>query len=264
MRHTRSNVSPPFGWIAHRSNPLRVSFVLIMALVAVQVCMASDAVNSMNSPSVFIQADDNCRVDNKGTPVRCDQLPHRFRAAHVRSDAWICLYIDNAKYETVVKTLDLFREAGFTNVCVFPPFNGTNLSGKVKRWIRLQVAGLQNHIFAMLLISTERFETWREEVLVVSESRYDVIDRFTQARMAQPDCISAKDFRMGPRGDNTIAISTHREHNGQACVLPTAGSCDFLSGLINLSEVNWTEAAIQSVKHVRNELSCKAEPEHSE
>jgi hypothetical protein len=226
--------------------------------------MASDVLSSENSPAVFIQVDDNCRVDNEKTAVRCDQLPHRFRAAHLRSDAWICLYIDNAKYETVVKTLELFRKAGFTNVGVFPPINGTNLSSKVKRWIRLQVAGLQNHIFAMLLISTERFETWREEVLVVSESRYDVIDRFTQTRMAQPNCISLKDFRVGPRNNNTIAISTYREHKGQACVLPTAGSCDFLSGLLSLSDVNWTETEIHAVKDVRNELSCKGEPPHSE
>lgn len=99
---------------------------------------------------------------------------------------------------------------------------------------------------------------------MVSESRYDVIDRFTQARMAQPDCISFRDFRMGPRDDNTIAISTRREHKDQACVLPAAGSCDFLSGLINLPDVNWTDAEIQTVKDVRNELSCKVEPEHSE
>jgi hypothetical protein len=116
----------------------------------------------------------------------------------------------------------------------------------------------------MLLISTERFETWREEVLVVSESRYDVIDRFTQARIAQPDCIGFKDFRLGPRGDKTIAISTHREYKNQACVIQAAGSCDFLSGLINLPDVNWTAAEIQTVKDVRNELSCKVEPEHSE
>jgi hypothetical protein len=264
MSYTRSDVSRPFGWIVHHGIPPRVSFVLILALVAAQVCMASDVLSSENSPAVFIQADDSCRVDNEKTAVRCEQLPPRFRAAHMSGDAWISLFIDNAKYETVVETLDLFRKTGFTNVSVFPPINGTNLSSKVKRWIRLQVAGLQNHIFAMLLISTERFETWREEVLVVSDSRYDVIDRFTQARMAQPDCISFKDFRMGPRDDNTIAISTYREHKGQACVLPTAGSCDFLSGLLSLPDVNWTEAEIQSVKDVRNELSCKVDLAHSE
>ena len=261
MPPTRSDLLRPFGLIAHWGTPLRVSFVLIVALVAGQVSMASDVLNSVNSHVVFIQADDNCRVDNIKTSVRCDQLPHRFRAAHMSSDAGISLFIDNAKYETIVKTLDLLRKAGFTDVGVFPPLNGTNLSSKVKRWIRLQVAGLQNHIFAMLLISTERFETWREEVLVVSESRYDVIDRFTQARMAQPDCISFKDFRMGPRGDNAIAISTHREGQSQACVLPTAESCNFLSELLNLSDLNLTEAEMQPVKHVKAELACEAKPE---
>jgi len=238
---------------------MRVSFVLIVALLAGQACLAGDVVNSY---AVFFRADDNCRVDNKPTAVRCDRLADRFRAAHVRSDAWISLFIDNAKYETVVKTLDLLRKTGFTNVDVFPPLNGTNLSSTVKRWIRLRVEGVPNHPFAMLLISTERFETWREERLVVSESRYEMIERFTQARMAQPDCKSFKDFR--PGGDNTISISTNHEDQDQACVLLTAESCDFLSELINLSEVNWTEAEIQPVKHVRGELSCKAKPMYSE
>ena len=68
------------------------------ALVAGQACLASDVVNSH---AVFLRADDNCRVDNNKTGVRCDLLAHRFRAAHVRSDAWISLFIDNAKYETI-------------------------------------------------------------------------------------------------------------------------------------------------------------------
>jgi len=248
-------------WVAHSDAPMRASFVFIVAMFAGQACLASDVVNSH---AVFFRSDDNCRVDNNKTAVRCDQLAHRFRAVHVRSDAWISLFIDNAKYETVVKTLDLLRKAGFTDVNVFPPLNGTNLSSTVKRWIRLRVEGLQNHIFAMLLISTERFETWREELLVVSDSRYEVIDRFTQARMAQPDCKSFEDFRAGPRGDNTISISTHNEGQTQACVLPTAESCDFLSELLNLSDVNWTEAEIQPVKHVRGELGCEAKPKYSE
>ncbi len=262
MPHTRSDVSRPLSWIAHRSIPLRVNFVLIMALVATQACIASDVIQSEGVHSVFIHAEDNCRVDNDKTLVRCDQLPHRLRAAHIRSDEWISLYIDNAKYETVVKTLKLFRKAGFTNVDVFPPFNGTNLSSKVKRWIRLEVAGLQNHIFSMLLISTERFETWREEVLVVSEARYDVIDRFAQARIAQPDCISFKDFRMGPRDDNAIAISTHREGQNRACVLPTAASCEFLSDLLDISDVSWTPMEVLPIKHVRRELRCDVPAVH--
>jgi hypothetical protein len=247
-------------WVAHGDTPMRVSFVLIVALLAGQASLANDV---MDSHVAIFRADDNCVIDNK-TTVRCDHLADRLRVAHVRSDAWISLFIDNAKYETVVKTLNSLRKAGFTGVDVFPPINGTNLSSTVTRWIRLRVEGVPNHPFAMLLISTERFETWREELLVLSATRYDVIDRFTQARMAQPDCKSFEDFRAVPRGDNTISISAHEEDRSQACVIPTAESCDFLSELLNLSEVNLAEAEIQPVKHVKGELSCKGNPKHSQ
>src|SRR5882762_1542683 len=100
MRHTGSEISRPSGWIAQRDIPLRVSFVLIVSLLAGQACLARDVVNS--HAVLFLWGDDNCRVDNKKAAVRCDRLAQRFRAAHVRSDSWISLFIDNAKYETVV------------------------------------------------------------------------------------------------------------------------------------------------------------------
>lgn len=254
MRHTGSDISRSLGWIAHRDIPVRVIFVLVMALVAGQACLASDVVNSH---AVLFRADDNCRVDNNKTPVRCDLLAHRFRATHVSSDAWISIYIDNAKYETVVKTLDSLAKSGFTNVDVFPPLNGTNLSSTVKRWIRLSVWGLPNHPFAMLLISTERFKTWREQLLVLSPLRYEVVERFTLARMAQPDCKSIRDSLPTPLSEYGILISEHNEDLNQSCVIPTAESCEYLSALMNQSDMHWTQAEIQPMNAVRKELPCE-------
>jgi hypothetical protein len=252
MYHDRRLDSPPAM--------LRVSLVLIVALLAGEVCSANDAANNH---AVFLQADDNCRVDNKQTPVRCDQLAHRFRAVHMKSDAWISLFIDNAKYETVVKTLDMFRKAGFTNVDVFPPMMGTNLSSKVKRWIRIRVEGIVNHPFAMLLITTEHFRTWREEVLVLSPERYEVIDYFIQTRMLQSDCKDMGKFRLEPPYSNTISLTERSADRSQTCVIPPDESCQSLSELLGLSDVNWTDAEKQPVTHVRAELNCKDYPRHS-
>jgi hypothetical protein len=233
---------------------MRVIFLLGALLIAAQGSLANDHVNTH---SIELTSSDNCIIDDK-TTVRCDQLADRLRSVHARSDAWINLLIDNAKYETVVATLDSLGKKGFTDVDVMPPINGTNPSSTVKQWIRLRVEGQSNHPFAMVLISTERFKTWREELLVISTSRYDVIDRFARSRMVQPDCKGFGEFRIEPPYDNnTISISEHTGDINRGCVLPRAESCAFLSGLMGLPDMNWSEAEIQPLKHVRAELACK-------
>ncbi len=254
MGHTGSEVSRSSGWIAHRSISVRASFVLVMALAAGRACLASDVVNSH---VIFFRADDNCRVDNHKTPVPCDLLADRFRATHVSGDAWISFHIDNAKYETVVKTLDSLAKNGFTNVDVFPPLHGTNLSSTVKRWLRVSVWGLENHPFPMLLMSTERFKTWREQLLVLSPLRYELVDRFTLTQMAQPDCKSIRDSLPLPLSEYGILISEHNEEFSRSCVIPTTESCEYLSALMNQSDLHWTEAEIQPISAVREELPCE-------
>lgn len=260
MRHICSDVSRLPGRIA-RPVMLCFSLVLIVALIAGEVCSARDVVNSL--PIVFFQADDNCRVGNEHTPVRCDQLAHRFRAEHVKSDTSIVLVIDNAKYETVVKTLDMFRKAGFADVDVFPPMGGTNLSSKVKRWIRIRVEGASAHPFAMLLITTEQLRTWREEVLVLSAERYEVVDHFIRARMLQPDCKDLSKLYLEPPYSHTISLTEHNADRSQACVIPPGESCEWLSELMGLSDVNWTDTEKQTVMDVRSELRCKNNLSHS-
>jgi hypothetical protein len=236
---------------------VRISFLFSLALLAAQVSSANDAVNAN---SIELLPNDKCVIDNK-TAVSCDHLADRLRTIHVRSDAWINLLIDNAKYETVVATLDSLGKNGFTNLDVRPPIDGTNPSGTIKRWIRLRVEGPSNHPFAMVLISTKRFQTWREEMIVLSPVRYEVIDRFTQSRMSQPDCKSFKEFRPGRLFDNMISISVYNEGRIRSCAMPKAESCNFLSELVDIPDVNWTEAEIQPVKHVKGELRCM-DPQH--
>ena len=236
---------------------MRVCLILSVALIVAQGSLANDAVNAN---SVEFLPNDHCAIDGK-TTVRCDHLADRLRSVHVRGDAWISLLIDNAKYETVIATLDSLSKSGFTNVDVMPPIGGTNPSSTIKRWIRLRVEGPSNHPFAMLLISTKRFKTWREELLVLSSVRYEVIERFMQSRMRQPDCKSFDEFRVEAPYDNMISISERNEDRTRSCVMPNAESCDFLSELMYLPDMNWTEVEIQPVKHVRRELRCKI-PQH--
>jgi hypothetical protein len=239
---------------------MRVNVLLGVGLIVAQGALADVAANrhDANTHVIRLAADNECLIDDN-TTVRCDHLAERLRMIHVRSDAWIVLFVDNAEYETVVATLDSLEKRGFTGVDVMLPINGTNPSSTVKQWIRLRVEGASNHPFAMLLFSTERFKTWREELIVLSPLRYEVIDRVMQARMAQADCKSSKDFRFEAPYDNVISISEHSDDRTSVCAMPKLESCNFLSALVELRDMNWTEAEIQPLKHVRGELRCADE-----
>jgi hypothetical protein len=242
-----------FCRLRNSGTSIRISLFLCLTMSAAQGSLANDTVKS---ESVKLLANDDCVIDNKIT-VRCDRLSNRLQSAHSGNDAWITLFIDNGKYETVVATLDSLARSGFTNVNVFPPFNGTNLSSAVKRWIRLSVWGVPNHISWMLLISTERFKTWHEQLLVLSPLRYEEIDRVTVSRMARPVCKSMKDSLPAPLSEYGIVISEHSDDLTRSCVIPTAESCEYLSALMNLPDMRWTEAEIQSMSAVRKELPCE-------
>lgn len=227
---------------------MHFSVLFGLALIAAQ---GSSTDVSADSHAIELRENDSCVIDGK-TTVRCDQLSVRLQALHVRTDAWISLFIDNAMYETVASTLDSLVKRGFTVVTVTPPVGGTNPSSTVKHWIRLRVEGPSNHPFAMLLITTQTFKTWREELLVLSSLRYELIDRVAQTRMAQPDCKS----RFEVPFDNALSITDHTEDSTRGCVVPKAESCNFLSELMKLPSMNWTRTEIPAIKHVRDELRC--------
>jgi hypothetical protein len=115
----------------------------------------------------------------------------------------------------------------------------------------------------MLLITTEQIRTWREEVLVLSPARYEIVDRFIQNKILQPDCKDMRNFRLDPPYANRISLTERNADRSQACVIPPGESCDSLSELLDLSDVNWTETEMQSIRHVRAELNFKDYPRQS-
>jgi hypothetical protein len=233
---------------------MRIIFALWLALVAGQAVSSS---NVISAHTVIPTADDQCSIDGRNV-VACDHLARRLRARYGTRGVELTLFIDNARYETVTATLNALTKEGFTDVHVFS-IMGTNPSSTVAHWIRLSVASEPNHPFAMALISTEQFTTWREELIVLPKPRYDVVSEFSKVRMSQPPCIPIKEFRPTPPYDIGIAVTLHDENLNEACVMPVADSCAFLADLMVLPATDWAESDLRTIGHVRAELACKTQ-----
>jgi hypothetical protein len=124
----------------------------------------------------------------------------------------------------------------------------------VKRWISYEILGPRNHPLPIVYLSTQPFKTMSDELLVVlPPARYDVISAYTQGRIARTDCPGEE-----PRGNvwYTIKIAEHNEKHTQSCVLPQALACDYLSGVLKLSGVNWTATERRPVTHFMAEVKC--------
>lgn len=134
-----------------------------------------------------------------------------------------------------------------------PPFALLARDPGVKRWIWYQILGPQNHPLPIVYISTQHFKTMRNEYLIVlSPARYDIVSAYTHARLARPDCPGKK-----PAVNvNIVEIAEHEENHTQRCVLPRPLVCDYLSGVVKLSGVNWTGTERRPINYFMAEAFC--------
>jgi hypothetical protein len=126
----------------------------------------------------------------------------------------------------------------------------------VERWIWYEVLGPQNHPYSIVYLSTQTFKTRLGEHLVVLPSHgYDIISAYTQARIDQPDCPGTE-----PAGDvwYTVKISEHEKNRTQRCVLPQALACDYLSAVLRLSGINWTESERRPIADFAAQIKCNS------
>ena len=139
----------------------------------------------------FIQVfpDGSCELNQKS--ILCDHVPLQLHAMHLSPGFSVSVAVDGAPYESVVALLNSLERNGINDVFVMPPFFGTNPSGSVNHWIRLVVEGVVNHPFQMVMISTERFNTWRETLIVLRQPEFAVVDGLATARIGQTDCLKS-------------------------------------------------------------------------
>src|ERR1700733_3211282 len=127
----------------------------------------------------------------------------------------------------------------------------------VERWIWYEILGPQNHPVPIVYFSTQHFKKkfYNEVIVVLPAARYEIVSANTQARIARSDCPGGE-----PRRDvwYTVEIAQHDEHHTQRCVLPQAMACDYLSGIVKLSGVNWTAKELKPITKFMLEVRCDA------
>lgn len=161
--------------------------------------------------------------------------------AQAQTDAGLAVVLALSTIYTTIASADTVRIAAFARK---PP---------VRHLISYDILGNRNHPFPILYISTQHFETWRGEFLIVlPQSRYDAIAAYTQDRISRADCPGNEHI-----GDvwYTIRIIEH-EKNTQRCVLPQALACDYLAGVEKLSGINWSAAELRQINEFIGELRC--------
>jgi hypothetical protein len=206
-------------------------------------------------PFTQIFPDGGCQLNQKA--ILCDRVPLQLRAMHLSPG--FSVVVDGAPYESAVALLDSLERNGINDVRLMPPFLGTNPSRSVNHWIRLVVEGVVNHPFQMVMISTERFKTWRETLVVLPPPEFAIVDGLATARIGQADCLKnpvapPMDLR---ENEHRLFLFEHADALTQSCLIPRAAtSCDFLSAVISLANVRWGTGDLEAIRSVAGEIGC--------
>ena len=206
---------------------------------------------------IEILADGGCELNKK--PMRCDRVPKRLRAMRLSPGFSVMVAVDDAPYESVEALLDSLHKNGIKDVFLMPPFLGTNPSKSTKHWIKFAVDGEINHPFQMPMISTERFKTWRENLIVLPPPEFAIVDGLATERIGQADCVkSAAQLPLDlARKEYRLFIFEHSDDLTHSCLLPRAAtSCEFLSATMSLANVGWGKGDLDAIRAVAGEIGC--------
>jgi hypothetical protein len=144
--------------------------------------------------------------------------------------------------------------ANVTNAVNFS-MSGAARDPGVSRWISYQIAGPRNHPQPITYLSTQHFRTNLDEKLfVLSRPRYDMVAKYTHARIARPDCPgSASVDDIGYTFEITEGVRKHT----QRCMMPEADACTFLSGMKSLPGINWTMKERRQITTTMLTMGCE-------
>ena len=156
----------------------------------------------------------------------------------------------------------LFAVAGLTfltisataDTFVMPPIEATFPNASITHWIWYQILGPRNHLYPIIYISTQRFETRLPEVLIVmTRNRFNIVARYTHPRVTRPNCMTEVPY---PYPRYTVDLVEHDGGTTQRCVIPKPSACEYFGGLKKLAGMNWTEAELDPINKLTDELGC--------
>jgi hypothetical protein len=206
---------------------------------------------------IEINSDGGCRLN--GETIQCDRVPLRLRAMHLMPNLPVLFLVDDAPYESVVMMLDLLKSIGFNDVLPSAPFLGTNPSKSVNHWIKFLVDGVRNQPPPIAPIATERFRTWGDYLIVLPASEFAIVDRLATVRTERGDCLSS--IREVPKNlyesERRLILIEHADDVTRLCLIPrAAASCEFLTGVITLTNVAWGTGDLEMIRTVARGIGC--------
>jgi hypothetical protein len=137
----------------------------------------------------------------------------------------------------------------------WPPLVGTAPS--VEAWIWITVVSPTSPPSPILYLSSRRFKTSsREALLLLSDSRFGVVAKFTRSQITSVGCPIAVPT---PAPDYTVQIAERDKGKIEACALPQAAACQYLSHLKKLPAMNWTSSELQPIDNFATSIRCRRE-----
>lgn len=135
----------------------------------------------------------------------------------------------------------------------WPPLVGTAPS--VEEWIWITVVTPTSPPSPILYLSPKHFKTRsREALLLLPDSRFSAVAKFTRSQISAVDCPIAVPK---PAPDYTVQITERDQGKTAACAISQASACQYLSDLKNLASMNWTSSELQAIDNFANSIRCK-------
>jgi hypothetical protein len=127
----------------------------------------------------------------------------------------------------------------------------------VKHWIRYNFLGLPNQPRQVVFITTEQFPLGiLDKLIILPKGKFDLVAKYGRPKMAGPDCFAK--FVLTDQNSVGLGLVEYDEGHAVRCDFLQAPACDFLSGLLNLSGVEWTTDSMQPLEALVNVNMCNA------
>lgn len=140
-------------------------------------------------------------------------------------------------------------EMGFIPIYGTPPAN-------VARWTRIVWGGAMNHPIIPVYFLTDMREASEGSLtryVVLKPQEYESLTQFTRSNECPVEHVSAK-----PPWPPSIIVE---EYSGgrirELCVFPPNGGCEYLFGIANSPEIDWSQKDTFPIFQFEAELGCK-------
>jgi hypothetical protein len=130
---------------------------------------------------------------------------------------------------------------------------GTPPPKSVKSWVRLSVLGDRNVPFPIIWISPQGFDrSGFERLVALSPGEYGYFSTFARSYTCSDAAPKIPQW-------GTLQITEHASRYGEAtCVLPRISACSFLSAIMTIPEIEWTQPRLEPIRFLIRNIRCRS------